>query len=75
MQDETGKLVGPKFDSYFDSDYNEFCYKLGYGTLECDGCRKVSVLQKEAAVPDNILFDSEIQNYSECLRWSKAARK
>lgn len=75
VQDENGKLVGPKFDSYFDSDYNEFCYRLGYGTLECDGCRKVSVLQKEAAVPDNIFFDSEIQNYSECLRWSKAARK
>lgn len=75
VQDENGKLVGPKFDSFFDSDYNEFCYKMGYGTLECDGCRKVSVLQNEAAVPADILFEHEITNYSECLRWSKAARK
>ena len=74
VEDSKGKLVGPVFEKNFDSDYNEFCYKLGYGYIEFDGCRKISVLKKEAAVPDNILFGDRISNYSEGLRWSNAAR-
>lgn len=70
-----GSLVGPMFDRDFDSDYNEFCYKMHYGPVELEGCRKVSVLKKEAAVPNDILFSDKISNYSEGLRWSKAARK
>ena len=74
--DSFGNLIGPKFNTnYFDSDYNDFCYVLRYGTIELQGCRKVSVLKNEAAVPDNILFGEYITNFPEMIRWSRAARK
>lgn len=72
---EDGSLVGPELPlPYFDSDYNEVTFKLHKG-CEMVGCRKVEVLRNEAAVPEQILFDDKISNYTEGLRWSKAARK
>ena len=74
-QYEDGRLVGPELPApWFDSDYNEVTFKLGKG-CEMDGCRKVEVLRNEAAVPEAFLFDGRCSNYSEMLRWSRAARK
>lgn len=58
-----------------DSDYNEINYKYGFGGLEMQGCRKVEVLRAEAAVPDSFLFEEYCSNFSEGIRWSRAARR
>lgn len=72
---EDGRLVGPELPKpYFDSDYNEVTFKLHKG-CEMVGCRKVEVLRNEAAVPEHFLFEDKCTNFSEGLRWSRAARK
>lgn len=38
-------------------------------------CRKVDVLRHEAAVPMEFYFDSEVSNFPDGIRWSRAARK
>lgn len=74
-QYEDGQLVGEKLPlPYFDSDYIEVHYKMHKGA-EMVGCRKIEVLRNEAAIPDHFIFEEKASNYSECLRWSKAARK
>lgn len=75
-QDEDGNLVGkPLPQPFFDSDYNTVCYRMKWGGVEMNGCRKVEVIQNEAAVPDDFLFAAECSNFPEGLRWSRAARK
>ncbi len=59
----------------FDSNYNELNYKLHYGSAEMQGCRKVEVLRNEAAVPEHFIFDEYCTNFSEGIRWSRAARR
>ncbi len=74
-QYENGKLVGEPLPSpYFDSDYIEITYIIGKGA-EMDGCRKVEVLRKEAAIPDNFWFEDKCTNFPEGVRWTMAARK
>lgn len=74
-KDENGKLVGKPFDAPFDSDYNTFNYAMKNGNVELQGCRKISVLSKEAAVPERFIFEKKASNFPEEIRWSRAARK
>lgn len=74
-QYEDGRLVGTELPKpYFDSDYNEVNFKLKKG-CEMVGCRKVEVLQNEAAVPNKFLFEDKCSNFPEGVRWTIAARK
>ncbi len=71
---EDGTLVGKKLPlPYFDSDYNEISY-VYKNYCEMDGCRKVEILRNEAAVPDKFLFQDQVSNFPENIRWSRAAR-
>lgn len=75
VQYEDGRLVGELLPlPYFDSDYIEINYKLRKGA-EMDGCRKVEVLRKEAAVPKSFWYEDKCTNFPEGVRWTKAARK
>lgn len=72
---ENGNLVGKELQhNPFDSDYITFSYKL---KLSCEmvGCRKVEVLQREAAVPIKFPYMDKASNFDEQIRWSRAARK
>lgn len=74
-KDENGKLVGKELPvPYYDSDYNTISYKE-HIFCEMVGCRKLSVLQNEAAVPQEFLFMENASNFDESIRWSRAARK
>ena len=74
--DEKGRIVGRIFElDRFDSDYNTFNYAMGNGSVELQGCRKLTVLRNEAAVPDHFLFEDKVSNFPEIIRWSRAARK
>ncbi len=59
----------------FDSNYNDMNYRYHYGPTEMIGCRKVEVQRTIAAVPDHFLFEEYCTNFSEGIRWSRAARK
>ncbi|MCM1140006.1 MAG: glycosyltransferase family 2 protein [Muribaculum sp.] len=74
-KDEYGNLVGKELPlPYYDSDYNTISYKH-HIFCEMVGCRKLSVLQNEAAVPQRFLFMENASNFDESIRWSRAARK
>lgn len=68
-------ILGKKLpSSVFDSDYNTVNYILGIGSVEMQGCRKVSILKAEAAVPDHFIYEEYVTNFPEGIRWSRAAR-
>lgn len=74
-QYEDGTLVGDVLPTpYFDSSYINVVYKLKKSG-EMVGCRKVEILQNEAAVPERFIFEEFCSNFPEGLRWTAAARK
>lgn len=69
-----GSLIGKELPlPYLDTDYNEMNYKYK-NHCEMDGCRKVEVLRKEAAVPECFFLHENVSNFPEGIRWSRAAR-
>lgn len=72
---EDGNIIGPLLpEAVFDSDFNTINYKYKFNFCEMQGCRKVSVLQKEAAVPEHFVLEEYASNFGEAIRWSRAAR-
>lgn len=72
---EDGKLFGSPLPSpYLDSDYITIQY-IQKKRAEMHGCRKVEVLQNEAAVPAVFPFEAQASNFPEGIRWANAARK
>lgn len=75
VQDEKGQMIGtPLPQKVFDSTTEEILYKYKIKG-EMEGCRKVNVLQNEAKVPDNFLFDNLCSNFGESIRWVRANKK
>lgn len=73
-QYENGSMVGkPLPAKIFDSDYDEISFKYK-NKAEMQGCRKTSVLKKEAKVPEDFIFKEYCSCLAESIRWSRAAR-
>ncbi len=73
--DQNDNLVGNKFPSeVYDSCYADVVFKKNYWG-EQFGCRKVTVLAKEAKVPDSFTFDERANNFPEGIRWARAGAK
>lgn len=71
---DTGELIGPELPSpFFDSDYIEVSIKLRKG-CEMQGSRKVEALREVAGIP-SFIYEDKCSNFSECIRWIRAAKK
>jgi len=74
-KNEKGDLIGKVFpQNIIDCYYTDMTYKLKYKN-EMHGCRKVTVLQNEAKVPDNFFMENHCNNFPEGVRWARAGKK
>jgi glycosyltransferase involved in cell wall biosynthesis len=72
---EDGTIVGnPLPEKVFDTNSYLLTYKYKIkGDLH--GCRKTRVLQNEAKIPDNFIFEERCSNFAESIRWFRAGNK
>ena len=67
-----GKGAFPK--AVYDSFYQEVVYKRGIMGDQI-GCRRVSVLRGEAAVPQTFIYHEMCNNMPESIRWARAGKR